>query len=139
VMERTDLSVSGLLTTNTVYWNLEASALVEHAVRREEGALSQNGALVVRTGKFTGRSPKDKYLVEEPTSRADLWWGPVNQPLSEASFDRLHRRVLAHLHDRELYVQDLFGGADARYRLPVRVVTEYAWHSLFARQLLVRP
>jgi phosphoenolpyruvate carboxykinase (ATP) len=133
------LTACGLHGYGTVYSNVEAAALVEHALRRGEGALAQNGALVVQTGKFTGRSPKDKYVVEEASSRENIWWGKVNQPLSEETFARLHRRVADYLRGKDLYVQDLFGGADARYRLPVRVVSEYAWHSLFARQLLVRP
>jgi phosphoenolpyruvate carboxykinase (ATP) len=133
------LAALGLHHITTAFWNLEAAALVEAALRREEGALSQNGALVVRTGKFTGRSPRDKYLVEEPSSQANIWWGAVNQPLPEAAFDRLYRRMTSYLAGREIYVQDLFGGADSRYRLPVRAITEYAWHSLFIRQLLVRP
>jgi phosphoenolpyruvate carboxykinase (ATP) len=138
-MQRQGLEACGLHTAGSVYWNMEAAPLVEHAIRRQEGALAHNGALVVQTGTFTGRSPKDKYTVEEPSSQEKLWWGPVNQPLSDESFARLHRRMAAYLQERDLYVQDLFGGADPRYRLPVRVVTEYAWHSLFARQLLARP
>ena len=122
-----------------VYENLGPAALIEHAIRRGEGALAANGALVVRTGKFTGRSPKDKYIVQEPSSEENIWWGTVNQPLSEEAFDRLYRRMQDYLQGKEVYVQDLYGGAAARYRLPVRILTEYAWHSLFAHQLLVRP
>lgn len=128
-----------LLAGATIYRDLKAAALVEHALARGEGSLAHNGALVVRTGRFTGRSPGDKYIVQEPSSTAEIWWGKVNQPLSESSFERLHRRVVDYLRGRDLYQQSLFGGADARFRLPVRIVTEYAWHSLFARQLLVRP
>src|SRR5262249_43751968 len=121
------------------YRDLETAALVEHAIRRSEGALAHNGAFVVQTGKFTGRSPKDKYFVQESSSQESIWWGTVNQPLSEESFTRLEQRRRAYLGGKDLYEQNLFGGADARYTLPVRIVTEYAWHSLFARQLLVRP
>ncbi len=119
--------------------NLNAAELVEHALRNQEGVLAENGAFVVQTGKFTGRSPKDKYIVEEPSSQQNIWWGPVNQPLSDASFSKLERRVTDYLQDKNVYIQDLYAGADARYRLPVQVVTEYAWHSFFSRQLLVRP
>ena len=121
------------------YRNLNAAELVEQALRNQEGSLAENGAFVVQTGKFTGRSPKDKYIVEEPSSKQNIWWGPVNQPLSDASFSKLEKRVTDYLRDKDVYVQDLFAGTDARYRLPVQVVTEYAWHSFFSRQLLVRP
>ena len=138
-MDPADLAFGGLSLGSKLYANLPVATLIEHAIRRREGALAENGALVVDTGKFTGRSPRDKFIVEEPSSQANIWWGPVNQPLSEESFDRLYRRVTDYLQDKDLYAQDLHGGADARYSLPVRVLTEYAWHSLFARQLLVRP
>ncbi len=134
-----ELASLGLHGLTNLYENLNAATLVEHSVRRNEGLIAQNGAFVVKTGKFTGRSPKDKFIVREPGSEEKIWWGPVNQPLSESSFDSLYRRVTRYLEGREVYVQNLYGGADIRYRLPVRVVTEYAWHSLFARQLLVRP
>ena len=118
--------------------NLPASVLIERAILKGEGTLANNGSFVVLTGKFTGRSPKDKYFVEEPLSKGKLWWGTVNQPLSEDSFDRLFERVSQHLEGKEIYLQDLYGGADIRYTLPVQVITEFAWHSLFAKQLLMR-
>ncbi|HZP81591.1 MAG TPA: phosphoenolpyruvate carboxykinase (ATP) [Chthonomonadaceae bacterium] len=133
------LETCGLGEAARVYWNLPPAVLIEHALCRREGLVAANGALAVQTGKFTGRSPKDKTIVQEPASQSDIWWGAVNQPLSEASFERLHGHIVRYLRGRDLYVQDLYGGAEARYRLPVRVVTERAWHSLFARQLLVRP
>ena len=107
-------------------------------IQRKEGLLAHNGALVVQTGKFTGRSPKDKYIVEEPSSQANIWWGAVNQPLSEEAFSRLHRRITDYLNTQDLYVQDLYGGAESAYCLPVQVVCERAWHCLFAQQLLIR-
>lgn len=134
-----DLNQLGILDAAAIYHNPPASVLIEHAIQRMEGRLAANGALVVKTGKFTGRSPKDKYIVEEPSSQSAIWWGSVNQPLTEAGFDSLLQRVGTYLSGRSIYVQELFGGADNRYRLPVRVVTEYAWHSLFAQTLLVRP
>ncbi len=134
-----DLAAFGIKNAATIYHNLPAVTLIEHAIQKLEGRLAANGALVVRTGKFTGRSPKDKYIVREPSSEAAIWWGSVNQPLSEDAFDSLLHRVGDYLSERSLYIQDLFGGADSHYRLPVRVVTEYAWHSLFAQTLLVRP
>ena len=135
---REELRGLGLHELVDIYAHLPAVALLEHALHRREGMLAENGALAVETGKFTGRSPKDKYFVEEPTSCDKIWWGVVNHKLTEDSFDRLHQRMAAYLREKDVFVQDLFGGADARYRLPVRVVTEKAWHSLFAHQLLIR-
>ncbi|MCS6777772.1 MAG: phosphoenolpyruvate carboxykinase (ATP) [Chloroherpetonaceae bacterium] len=135
----TALHWSGLREVAHLHSNLCAAALVEQALHRREGALAENGALVVQTGKFTGRSPQDKYIVEEPGTREHIWWGAVNQPIAPQSFDRLHRRIADYLQDKEVYLQELYAGADPRYCLPVRVLTEYAWHSLFARQLLIRP
>ncbi len=136
---REELRQIGLHELVDIHAHLPAVALLEHALHRREGILAANGALVVETGKFTGRSPKDKYFVEEPTSRDKIWWGVVNHKLTEDSFDRLHQRMTAYLREKDVFVQDLSGGADGRYRLPVRVVTEKAWHSLFAHQLLIRP
>ena len=136
---REELRSLGLHELVDIYAHLPAVALLEHALHRREGMLAENGALVVETGKFTGRSPKDKYFVEEPGSRDKIWWGVVNHRLTEDSFDRLHQRMSAYLREKDVFVQDLFGGADARCRLPVRIVTEKAWHSLFAHQLLIRP
>jgi phosphoenolpyruvate carboxykinase (ATP) len=120
-----------------VYANLSAAALVEEAVRRREGVMAESGPLVCRTGQHTGRSPNDKFVVREPSSDADVWWGKVNVPLDEAHFEALRQHVVSHLNGRELFVLDCFVGADPRYRLPVRVVTETAWHSLFARHMFL--
>jgi len=120
--------------------NLPIPALVEKAVTRGEGLLTDRGALAVLTGKFSGRSPDDRYIVDEPSSRDHIDWGPVNRPLSRESFRRLRRRVEDHLDSLdERFVFDGFIGRDPRYRVPVRVVTEKAWHNLFARDLLIRP
>ncbi len=138
-MSLTCLKELGLEGVSQVFSNLEPAVLVEHALRRNEGVLADTGAFVVRTGAFTGRSPKDKYIVQESATQDQIWWGAVNHPLSEAGFESLYKRVQGYLVGREVYLQDLYGGADARYRLPVRVITQYAWHSLFAHQLFVRP
>ncbi len=122
----------------TRYFNLEAAQLVEEAVRRKEGMLSREGALVVRTGEFTGRSPKDKYIVREASSEATVHWGPVNQPMSEEHFEQLFSRMLASWKGNEVFVQDCYAGADPAYTLPLRVLTQQAWHALFARQLFLR-
>jgi phosphoenolpyruvate carboxykinase (ATP) len=125
----------GIAEPGVVYWNLPTPMLVERIVDRREGLLAHRGAVVVRTGHHTGRSPGDKFIVQEPQTEAEIWWGAVNQPISEAHFDSLHRRLAAYLRGRDLFVQDAAAGADPRYRLPLRVVTEYAWHSLFSRNL----
>ncbi|MCL6532001.1 MAG: phosphoenolpyruvate carboxykinase (ATP) [Armatimonadetes bacterium] len=122
-----------------LYLNLSVASLVEHAVRRGEALLASNGALVVRTGQYTGRSPRDKFVVARPEHEALIDWGTVNQRMAAEVFERLLARVTAYLANRPLFVQDCFAGADPRYRLPVRVITEYAWHNLFAKQLFIRP
>jgi phosphoenolpyruvate carboxykinase (ATP) len=119
--------------------NLPAGALVEEAIRRGEGRLAANGALAAETGERTGRSPNDKFTVQDALTRDKVAWGPVNQPFEPERFEALRRRVVEHLQGRERYEQDLFAGADPDYRLQLRVVNELAWHNLFARQLFVRP
>ena len=118
-------------------WNLSPGALYEEAVRRGEGLLGADGPLVCRTGEHTGRSPRDKFLVREPGSEQEIAWGAVNRPMGSPEFERLHHDVVASLRLTEMYVQDCFAGADPEYRLPIRVITEYAWHSLFARNLFI--
>jgi len=132
--------VATLLRTNrsAKYANLSVPELIEHAVRRNEGRLASNGALVVHTGKYTGRSPEDKFIDTGAQTENDVDWGIVNKPFDPEKFERLFARVLAHLGDRDLYIFDGFAGADPEYRLPVRVITEKAWHSLFINRLLIR-
>lgn len=128
----------GITNANTVWWNLNTPALYEHAVRRGEGLVAHLGPLVVRTGHYTGRSPNDKFIVREPESEAYIWWGKVNRPFEIGQFEQLYRRVLAYLQGKDLYVQDCFAGADPEHRLPIRVITETAWHNLFARNLFIQ-
>src|SRR5258706_10394937 len=123
------------LRKGAVHWNLSVAALYEEAVRRKEGLIAAEGPLVCLTGPHTGRSPKDKFIVRDGSSEALVAWGAVNRPMTPAQFDVLHADMLASLAGRELFVQDCFGGADPAYRLPIRVITELAWHSLFARNL----
>lgn len=124
----------------TLLRNLPVPALVERAVAGGEGLLVPSGALAVWTGKYTGRSPKDKFFVRGGKSEAEIAWGAVNQPVESHVFDKLYQRVASYLAARETcYVVDGYAGADPRYRLRVRVVTEYAWHSLFISQLLIKP
>ena len=119
--------------------NLSTAELVEDAVRAGEGVLAADGPLVVRTGKHTGRSPLDKFIVDEPSSRDRIWWGQVNQPISEADYDRLRSRLVAYCAERDLYAQDMLIGADPAHQRRLRVVTETAWASVFARNLFRRP
>jgi phosphoenolpyruvate carboxykinase (ATP) len=119
--------------------NLSTAELYEAAIRHGEGLLAAEGPLVVRTGKHTGRSPQDKFIVDEPSSRAAIWWGPVNQPIAEADYDRLRARLLAYCAERDLYSQDCFIGAAPAHRRSLRVYTETAWASIFARNLFRRP
>src|ERR1700726_4801751 len=136
---RFGLDRQGMHHLGTVHWNQSAPVLYEHAVRRGEGELALGGSFSVSTGLFTGRTPRDKYIVEEPGTKDTVAWGKINQPVSPDQFASLHQRLLAYLQGRELFVQDLYAGTDPTYRLPVRVVTDSAWHSLFSRNMFVRP
>ena len=133
------LEEQGMHHLGPVHWNLQMPFLYEHAVRRREGEIGLGGAFVVNTGHHTGRSPRDKYIVDEPGTHETVNWGSVNQQITPAQFASLHQRVLAYLQGQELFVQDLYAGADPEYRLPVRVVSPSAWHSLFARNMFLRP
>ncbi len=119
--------------------NLSTPQLVETAIARGEGRLAANGALVAMTGARTGRSPRDKFTVEDDQTRQRIHWGKVNQPFPQERFDALLERVLRHMAERDLYVMDLAAGADPTYRLPIQVICEYAWHALFVKQLFIRP
>ncbi len=118
--------------------NLSVAELYEHAIRRYEGTIAEDGQLVVDTGKFTGRSPKDKFFVREPGSEQHIDW-TRQQPFEAAHFDTLFERVAKYLAGKEIYTLDCYVGADPRYRLPIRVITELAWHNLFARDLFIVP
>jgi len=134
------LDAQGIVTGAEILWNLTTAPLVEHAVRRGEGELTKDGALLVDTGKFTGRSVKDKFVVRDATTEDTINWGAINQPMSGDHWANLKADFLAALKDqKKLYVADLFGGSQPEYRVSVRVVTELAWHNLFVRTLLVRP
>ncbi|MBI2678886.1 MAG: phosphoenolpyruvate carboxykinase (ATP) [Candidatus Koribacter versatilis] len=128
-----------LLEGGKVRRNLKPKDLTEAALARKEAMLASNGALTAETGKRTGRSPKDRFIVKDALTAGGVDWGAVNQAFDPEKFDALLTRVAGYLKDKELYVQDLFAGADPKYRLPVRFVNEYAWHNLFVRQLFVRP
>jgi phosphoenolpyruvate carboxykinase (ATP) len=133
------LAEHGLSPSGCVYWNPTTALLYTHALRRGEGELAEGGPLVVDTGRFTGRSPKDKFVVREPASESRIWWGTVNQPLAEDRFEGLREKVVAHLDVQELYVVDAFAGADPAHRISVRVVTNRAYHALFAKTMFIEP
>lgn len=131
-----NLGISGLAAA---HHNCSVARLYEEALRRGEVRLSSDGAIVAITGQHTGRSPNDKYVVRDSSNENDIDWGKVNQPYEGAKFTALQRRVAEWLKGREVYVQDLYAGADSEYRLPIRVITTNAWHALFARNMFIRP
>ena len=132
------LDHQGISGLGAVYYNLIEPALVEQALSRKEGELGIGGAFLVSTGKFTGRSPKDKHIVKTPSVENHIWWDQ-NAAMSPEGFDALYNDMIAHMQGRDCFVQDLYAGADPAQRLDVRMVTELAWHSLFIRHLLRRP
>ncbi len=132
------LEDQGIAGLGSVYYNLIEPALIEAAVRRDEGRLGLGGTFLVSTGKHTGRSPKDKFVVRTPSVEDSIWW-ENNKPMDPAKFDALHADMLAHMKGKDYFVQDLYAGADPEHRLDVRVVAELAWHGLFIRHLLRRP
>ena len=138
-LSRFGLERQGIYNANVVRWNYTAPALYEEALRRSEGLLACGGPLVVRTGHHTGRSANDKFIVREPATEKNIWWGTVNRPFDAERFAVMHRRLLSYLQGRDVYVQDCWAGADPDHRLAVRVITETAWHSLFARNMFLTP
>src|SRR5947209_18737833 len=131
------LEREGIENPELVYWNLTTSALYEEAVRRREGLIAQAGPIVFHTGRHTGRSPKDKFVVSNAESESYIAWGKINQPIDPDSFDRLHRRMLRYLDSRDLFVQNPYACADPRYQLPIRIITESAYHSIFCRNMFI--
>ncbi|RLQ97860.1 phosphoenolpyruvate carboxykinase (ATP) [Falsibacillus albus] len=129
-----------LLNGHNIQMQLSVSQLVEKVLNRNEGILTSSGAVRAETGKYTGRSPKDKFVVEEPSTKDKIDWGSVNQPISSEAFDKLYNKVISYLKDKEeVFVFKGFAGADQKYRLPIQIINEYAWHNLFAHQLFIRP
>jgi|CXWL01.1.fsa_nt_gi phosphoenolpyruvate carboxykinase (ATP) len=138
VISQHGLENLGIRNASEVYWNLPPAQLYEHALRRGEGVISAEGPLIVNTGVHTGRSPNDKFVADHPSTHDNIWWGKVNRPLAPAAVDALLGKVQAFVQGRDLYVFDGYAGADPRYRLPVRIVTQFAWHNLFAYNMFVR-
>ena len=138
MMSRKALEDYGLVNLGNINWNLSPAALVEHALARKEGMLAANGAFAATTGVHTGRSPKDKFIVSNEEYAAKIWWGDINHPMSPETFEGVRQNLAAYLQGRDVYVLDAAAGADPYYRIPLQVITEYAWHNLFARQLFLR-
>jgi phosphoenolpyruvate carboxykinase (ATP) len=127
------------ITFGKAYHNLSVPSLVEVTIKRKEGMLSSTGALSVKTGKFTGRSPDDRFIVDDEETHNTIDWGKVNHPISEENFEKIFRMMKKHIEDKELFIFDGFVGADPDNRLPIRIINNRAWHNLFAHQLFVRP
>ena len=132
------LEQHGIRNVGTIHWNPSTPVLYEEVVRRREGFIAHLGPLVVRTGHHTGRSPNDKFIVREPSSADKVWWGKVNRPFEPDRFDALHLRLLAYLQGKDIFVQDCYAGADPQYQVPIRIITEDAWHNLFARNMFIQ-
>lgn len=127
----------GLLNLNKVYWNLPIEALYEEAIFRNEGKITLQGPFVVNTGKHTARAANDKFVVREPSTQDNIWWGQYNRPYSEEKFNELFSRVQGYLQGHDIFVQDCYAGADPEYRMPIRIITEQVWHSMFVRNMFI--
>jgi phosphoenolpyruvate carboxykinase (ATP) len=121
-----------------IYWNPSTPHLYEEIIRRREGNVAHLGPVVVRTGHHMGRSPEDKFIVKEPSSVEKIWWGSENKGMEEGKFMSLFYRLQAYFQNKEVFIQDCYAGADPSYRIPIRVITETAWHSLFARNMFIQ-
>ncbi len=137
-MPEKNLTQYGITNAPSIAWNLSTPALYTEAIRNHEAELAHLGPLVVRTGHHTGRAPNDRFVVKESTTEDKIWWGKENRPFSPEKFDALYHRILAYLQGKKLYVQDCYSGADTKYRMPVRVINETAWHNLFVRNMFIR-
>lgn len=136
---RADLEALKINTSQTVYWNLSAQQLIDKTLELNQGILASNGALAINTGEFTGRSPKDRFIVKDERTKDEVNWGNVNIPFDPKHFDALYNKVVNYLNDKELYVRDSFACADPKYKLNIRVITEKPWQNLFAHNLFMRP
>ena len=134
-----NLSNHGISNLRLAYWNLPTEALYEEAIFRNEGSTVAGGPFVAHTGKHTARSANDKFVVRHVDSENNIWWGVYNRPFDGEKFELLYDRMLGFLQGRDVFVQDVYGGADEKYRLPVRIVTELAWHSHFVRNMFILP
>lgn len=135
---KNDLSSLGI-KVKEAHWNLTQAALIEETLKRNEGVLTSTGALMCDTGKFTGRSPKDRFIVEDAKTKDSVWWGVVNIPFAEENFDKLYQKMVKFIEDKKVYVREAYAGADKTHRLRVRVINTMAWHNLFAYNMFLRP
>ncbi len=133
------LTNHGLAHLNRVYWNLSTEALYEEIIFRREAQISHMGPVVVRSGKHTARAAQDKFIVRERSTEGQIWWGDYNRPISPEKFNQIYSRLQGFLQGRDLFVQDAYIGSDPEYRMPIRIITEQAWHSLFARNMFILP
>ena len=140
-MRKADLNLSnhGIGNLRLAFWNLPTEALYEESVFRGEGAIAVDGPFIAHTGKYTARAANDKFVVRHSESEDHIWWGTYNRPFAPEKFDALYERLLGYLQGRDAFVQDVYAGADEQYRLPVRFVTEHAWHSMFIRNMFLLP
>lgn len=133
------LQALGITQVKEAWWNLSPSQLTEMALQNNEGKLTSTGALMCDTGKYTGRSPKDRFIVKDQTTENTVWWGDINIPMSPESFDRLHTKILGYLANQKVYVRDAYAGADKTHRIKLRVINTLAWHNLFCYNMFIRP
>jgi phosphoenolpyruvate carboxykinase (ATP) len=136
---KANLESIGIKNTKTQYWNLNAEELIEETIKRNQGVLSDTGALAIDTGEFTGRSPKDKFIVKDDNTKDSVDWGGFNNPISAEIFDKLYNKLCAYFEGKDVFVRDSYAAAADQYRLNVRVVTEYPWANLFAYNMFLRP
>lgn len=137
--EVSGLKEQGISNANTVHWNLPPAQLIEEAIKNREGFLCNNGALMCDTGKFTGRSPKDRFWVRDEETEDSIWWSDINLPIQTNSFEQIQKKMLQFLEGKKLYVRDAYAGADEDYRLNLRVINTMAWHNLFCYNMFLRP
>jgi len=133
------LSEIGLENVSFAYWNLYPSELIEDTIRMGDGVLTDTGAIAINTGEFTGRSPKDKFVVKDETTENSVWWGEVNNIFDPEKFDALYNRMTAYLSGKEVWIRDAYVCASPKYRLNLRVVNELPWGNLFSYNLFLRP
>ncbi len=133
-----DLKSAGI-SVSEAHWNLQQAELIEETVKNKEGHLTDVGALFVETGKFTGRSPKDRFIVEDDLTKDKVWWGNINQPISSESFEILYNKIIGYLAEKKVYVRDMYAGADKTHRLRVRFINTFAWHNLFCYNMFLQP
>ena len=138
IRKRGVLEKNRTVNVGNAYWDLSTPALYEEAIRRYEATLSHLGPLVIRTGQYTGRLPKDKFLVREPSSENKIWWGKVNRPFDPVRFDALKNRLFAYLQGKDIFIQNCYAGADTRFRVPIRIISQRASHALFSRTMFIQ-